>query len=325
MMNTRRLLVLAACGIFLFTLVGAAQAQSRTDTTPATKLPVAEDSVAMLAAVAAANMAYESLAITWDVGAAYWRNCGTETGESQTACADGGSETPLTGFVVYYSTDPFDSANRAGVMSKSTSGGTTAFTTGKAKYTLEGLDPKTEYYINVAPVNSFGTGIIVPANGDVGETADAPKPAIVTGVMVEPGDKMLTVSWDPADPDEMAERTNLLVEEYHIRYRTSQTDIKTAGEWMPMEPMEVMGDMTTTMIEMLTNDVSYDVQVRAENNAEGKGGWSSQTPRSKGTPTAMTPTPALPLFGAFGLGVGLLAAGRARMRQRRQALLRGRR
>lgn len=153
-------------------------------------------------------------------------------------------------------------------------------------------------------------------------TEKAPLPAAVTGVMVEPGDKMLTVSWDPANPDKDRTRTNLLITKYFVQYRKSQTATALPGEWMPMKPMEVMGDMTTTMIDGLTNDISYDVQVRAENNATGKGGWSAQTPRSKGTPTAaMTPTPALPLFGAFGLGVGLLAAGRARLRRRAQRQL----
>ena len=153
-------------------------------------------------------------------------------------------------------------------------------------------------------------------------TKKAPVPHAVTGVMVEPGDKMLTVSWDPAHPDSDATRTNLLITKYFVRYATSQTATATRGEWMPEKPMEVMGDMTTTMIEGLMNDVSYDVQVMAQNDAGGKGGWSADTPRSKGTPMAgATPTPALPLFGAFGLGVGLLAAGRARLRRREQRQL----
>ena len=189
-------------------------------------------------------------------------------------------------------------------------------------HTLTGLMPGTLYYVNVVAENAAGPGVLETALGSTGTTDAAPVPEVVTGVIVEPGDKMLTVSWDPANPDKGVTRTNLAITKYYVQYRKSQTATALPGEWMPMDkPMEVMGDMTTTMIEGLTNGISYDVQVRAENNAGGKGDYSVQTPRSKGTPTAMTPTPALPLFGAFGLGVGLLAAGRARLRRRAQRQL----
>ena len=324
----------------MLALAGPAAAQSPTpDATPATALPAA-GAVTVVMAAAATDMGYESLTVSWTVPNTYWTNCtdvsgATVDGVVQAACAGTaatntapstvGDETPLSGFMVYYSEAPFNSVQEAGVMSMASSGGATSRTTGAAKQTLEGLKPNETYYVNVAATNARGTGALAAAPAS-GMTSTAPLPAAVTGVMVEPGDKMLTVSWDAANPDESVTRTNLLITKYYVQYRKSQTAVALAGDWMPMEPMEVMGDMTTAMIEMLTNDTSYDVQVRAENNAGGKGGWSSQTPRSKGTPTAMTPTPALPLFGAFGLGVGLLAAGRARMRQRRQqALLRSRR
>ena len=329
MMSTRRSLTLAVCGVFMLALAGPAAAQPRTpDATPAAALSVAGAVTAVMAAPAT-DMGYESLTVSWTVPNTYWTNCtdvtsGDDLAAGQAVCAADGAETPLSGFMVYYSETPFTSIQQAGVMSMASSGGATSRTAGTAKATLEGLKPNKLYYVNVAATNARGTGALSAAAAS-GMTNKAPLPAAVTGVMVEPGDKMLTVSWDAANPDESVTRTNLLITKYYVQYRKSQTAVALAGEWMPMEPMEVMGDMTTAMIEMLTNDTSYDVQVRAENNAGGKGGWSSQTPRSKGTPTAMTPTPALPLFGAFGLGVGLLAAGRARMRQRRQALLRGRR
>ena len=40
------------------------------------------------------------------------------------------------------------------------------------------------------------------------------------------------------------------------------------------------------------------------------------TPMAGGTTPTPTPTPALPFFGAFALGAGVLAAGRARLRRR---------
>ena len=73
-------------------------------------------------------------------------------------------------------------------------------------------------------------------------------------------------------------------------------------------------------IDGLINGTAYLVRVRAVDSAGNMGEWSDS---GSGTPMGITPTPALPLFGAFGLGAGLLAAGRARMR--RQAQLRGRR
>ena len=307
-------------------LAGSAAAQTHPpDTTPAETAPEAT-AITMIELAVPVSDGYKELTVEWMVPANYRAAC-TDVASPPTgveACADNGDRTPLTGFVVYYADKPFADTLTTGVIPMPTSGGSTALTTGVAEATLEDLEPDTSYYVTVAAGNAEATGPAVTPTVTT-KTAKAPVPEDVTGVMAEPGDKMLTVTWDEANPDMDATRTNLLIETYYVQYRESQTATSLAGEWMPMEPMEVMGDMTTTMIEMLTNDVSYDVQVRAENNAGAKGGWSAQTPRSSGTPTAMTPTPALPLFGAFGLGVGLLAAGRARMRQRRQALLRGRR
>ena len=76
----------------------------------------------------------------------------------------------------------------------------------------------------------------------------------------------------------------------------------------------------------MINETVYLVRVRAVDGAGNMGNWSdngSATPMAMGMPKPPVPTPALPLFGAFALGAGLLAAGRARMR--RQAQLRGRR
>ena len=89
-------------------------------------------------------------------------------------------------------------------------------------------------------------------------------------------------------------------------------------------PATVMLTDTEYMITSLDNDIMYDVQVRAINEAKGKSLWSpgdeAGADAARGTPMAdgATPTPALPLFGAFALGAGLFAAGRARLRRRAQ-------
>ena len=124
--------------------------------------------------------------------------------------------------------------------------------------------------------------------------------------MVEAGPKMLMVSWtEPASEKSITH--------YHVDYKTA-----SAKKWMD-KPIDVT-ELNYT-ISGLINDTAYVVRVRAVDGANNIGAWSDN---GSGTPMGMpTPTPALPLFGAFGLGVGLLAVGRARMR--RQAQLRGRR
>jgi hypothetical protein len=124
--------------------------------------------------------------------------------------------------------------------------------------------------------------------------------------MVEAGDKMLKVSWtEPASEKSITH--------YQVDYRTA-----SAKKWME-KPINVT-ELNYT-ISGLINDTAYVVRVRAVDGADNIGAWSDN---GSGTPMGMPmPTPALPLFGAFGLGAGLLAVGRARMR--RQAQLRGRR
>ena len=115
------------------------------------------------------------------------------------------------------------------------------------------------------------------------KTADAPLPAQVTGIGVTPGDMKLTVSWDKANPDVDANRTNHKITMYRVQYRVSQTVTNNPGDWMPTKPLEVLGE--TTEITGLTNGISYDVQVKAVNDATGVSEeWSAQSPRSQGTP-----------------------------------------
>ena len=78
-----------------------------------------------------------------------------------------------------------------------------------------------------------------------------------------------------------------------------------------------IGVMTEYTFEGLMNGTEYTVQVAARNEID-LGEYSDE---EMATPMAATPTPALPLFGAFALGAGLLAAGRARLRRREQRQL----
>ena len=128
-----------------------------------------------------------------------------------------------------------------------------------------------------------------------------PSPAVSKMVppMVEAGDKMLMVSWtEPASEKSITH--------YQVDYKTA-----SAAEWMD-KPIDVTALNYT--IGGLVNDTAYLVRVRAVDSGDRKGVWSDN---GSGTPMGgiPTPTPALPLFGAFGLGAGLLAAGRARMRR----------
>ena len=124
--------------------------------------------------------------------------------------------------------------------------------------------------------------------------------------MVEVGNNMLMVSWtEPASEKSISH--------YQLDYRSA-----SATTWL-VKTMNVTAMEYT--IKGLINGTAYVVRVRAVDSAERTGEWSDN---GSGTPMAdAVPTPALPLFGAFGLGAGLLAVGRARMR--RQAQLRGRR
>ena len=265
---------------------------------------------------------YSSAKVMWTIADGYRANCGAGTGETGTACA--ANETPLTGFRVYYSSQrsDFTTANAEGTKDVSAPGRTAA-DTAAGSATVEDLTPGTTYYFRVAARNSVGVGAQA-VQGTVASvmTAAAPLPEQVARVEVESGPMKLDVSWDAPRPDKDANRTNLTIAMYHVQYRTSQTVENQPGDWMPTPmPMEVPGRMTTTEITGLTDGMSYDVQVRAVNDATGVGEWSAQSSTTTGTPGGAMPTPALPLVGAFGLGFGLLAAGRARLRRRAQLQL----
>ena len=121
------------------------------------------------------------------------------------------------------------------------------------------------------------------------------------------GDASIMVSWTAV---EGAAR-------YQVGW-SKDTQAETANSYISVR------DGLSYTIENLANGTAYAVWVNAVDE-DGYGGEGSRRPVVV-TPMAAaempTPTPALPLFGAFALGAGLLAAGRARVR--RQAQLRGR-
>ena len=198
----------------------------------------------------------------------------------------------------------------------------------KFEYTVKDLEPATDYLFTVLPYS--GEPAVLDADpvppAVIGMTADAPAPTLVRDVELMSGDKMLMVSWRP--PVRAAgSATDIKLDRYEVQWRWSQTADHDAGDWEMYPPKGSMTKLTDTDYDItsLENGVMYDVQVRAINEAKGKGPWSPAEPGVRGTPiadgTMPTPTPALPFFGAFALGAGLLAAGRARLRRREQRQL----
>jgi hypothetical protein len=212
-----------------------------------------------------------------------------------------------------------------------TSAGTTDF-----EYELTGLDAGTLYAVTAIAYD----GALKAHDGTLGESEDdaqaipeaaaeqtsaAPKPRRVRGVTLTSGDKMLTVAWDAPTS---AGSTKLMIDGYQVQWRLSQTADEQVGDWekypsnTDFTKTPDMLDMTAYEIADLVNGVSYDVQVRTVNDAKAKSLWGPDEPGIRGTPSAdgATPTPALPLFGILGLGAGLVAAGRRRLRRRQQLL-----
>ena len=74
---------------------------------------------------------------------------------------------------------------------------------------------------------------------------------------------------------------------------------------------------TSYTITGLTNGTEYYVVVSSYN--ERSATMSAKSVEARQTP--MMPTPALPVFGVLALGAGLVAAGRRRLRARRQPRL----
>ena len=170
-------------------------------------------------------------------------------------------------------------------------------------YILEGLKPDKDYIFGI---RTLGAGTTADGTGEdyawaKTDTADAPDD--VLNLMLTAGDTMIMAMWDEAT-DNGSEVTG-----YSVGYRE-----KGKSSWMESRDGKTGTDTSTKWtISNLKNDMTYEVRVQAC-SFDMCGDWTDE---EEATPmSGATPTPALPIFGAFALGAGLLAAGRARLRRR---------
>ena len=159
----------------------------------------------------------------------------------------------------------------------------TAFATSDASpFTLTGLMADVQYDLQVRAVNFAGAGpwsdtfISIKANV---------APAAPVSTAVSAGHERLHVGWDRPTTG------SALVQRYDVRsIRTDETD-KADDKWDVVSPAwSPRGGPLRYTIGNLTNDVSYDVQVRAA-NATGAGPWFGTT---TGTPAIQNQPPSFP-------------------------------
>lgn len=177
------------------------------------------------------------------------------------------------------------------------------------KHTITGLNYDKEYEARARVTTDAGNSSVWVLSSEHSTEASRkvkpgqPEPPVrVASPAVTARDAMLDVEWlEPA--------SELDITLYRVYYTP-----KGGAEKEKL----VLAPSTSTTLTSLMNGTEYTIEVAAE-SAAGVG------PRSRkvmGTPMAgATPTPALPLFGAFALGAGVLAAGRARLRRREQRRL----
>lgn len=177
--------------------------------------------------------------------------------------------------------------------------------------TISGLKHGTRYLVQVRARNSEGNSIWTsPGNESAETTLTVPMPDDGEDLTLTAMDMAIMAEWEAGDGN----------------------GVDPTGYEVQIMPMGKawtghahFGTATMTTIGGLTNGTEYSVRVRTLNGfswADDQG-WSDvmkATPMAgAGTPTPTT-TPALPVFGAFALGAGLLAAGRRRLRRRQQLL-----
>ncbi len=143
------------------------------------------------------------------------------------------------------------------------------WTSGALTYTVGGLTADDQYDFQLRAVNSAGGG---SWSATVNNVDPSPPGAPVIGYFSEETPGQLWISWEPPADDGGAPVTH-----YDLRHiRTDATD-KADASWTQVD--DLSGNSHT--IAGLTNDVRYDVQVRAVNRA-GDGSWSvtlSASPR----------------------------------------------
>ena len=148
-----------------------------------------------------------------------------------------------------------------------------AWTSGALEYNIIGLDNGIQYDVHVRAVNSIGDGAW--SGTEVGTPA-LPAPTISS---VRADDRALVISWNA--PSGITSR----VKAYDVRYIATSSDETVDSNWTVEEDVREDGDgsLTYSIIGMtsnstrLTNGTGYDVQVRAVDENDVKGAWSSTT------------------------------------------------
>jgi hypothetical protein len=169
---------------------------------------------------------------------------------------------------------------------------------------IDDLKPGTSYKFGLT---ALGSGTETDADevfaGEVTDSADEPDD--VRNLMLTAGDGMIMAMWEETTDNGSP------VTGYQVQYKMSD---EADSKYMTSREGTMENTSTEWTISNLKNDMEYTVRVRAC-SFTACGDWSDEEDAMPMAGAAM-PTPALPLFGAFALGAGLLAAGRARLRRR---------
>ena len=152
----------------------------------------------------------------------------------------------------------------------------TSTTTG---YTLRGVINTVEYTIRLRAVNDDGNGAYSTVTATPSASNPSARPAKPTGLMAEPGNSAVDLSWnDPATTS---------IHGYQYRYK--QKSASGYGNWtkVPCASPCVPAELTGHTVTKLTNEQTYQFQVRAWND----GGPGEASDVAEATPTAGAPNP----------------------------------
>ena len=158
---------------------------------------------------------------------------------------------------------------------------------GALSYAISGLTNGTSYDVQVRPVRDTTDGSWSETAVGTPAAAAGAAPAI-TSVRAE--EQVLTVAWSaPASPP-------ATVTGYGVRHiRSDAADKATDANWTVLSAATNSASVLTYTITGLTNDVGYDVQVRAV-TANGNGAWSATaTGLPADFPDLLEQAPVIPL------------------------------
>ena len=152
-----------------------------------------------------------------------------------------------------------------------------------ATYAHTGLTAGVQRHYRISAINSAGTG--PPSVIATGTTAAAGVPASPTVTAATAGTESLTVGWRAPSSDGGSPITA-----YDLRHIRSDATNRGNANWTVVQDVWTGSGALGYELAGLDGGVSYDVQVRAVNNAVD-GAWSAT---ATGTPEATTPVPASP-------------------------------